>query len=344
MKKLFCILLLIAFAISILSSCNKTIKPVSSNISLVESKTASESSNSVQSRQEIISSNILSNSNNSKIIMSSSISSINSSSSNNIIYTPAILSRIPSTFFSGKDAHILILGNSFINSSNVGFYISKLASEKLQNIEVTAISTGFYDITQYYNDIINDTNVKNGNVSKSNTKSKSSSNNIDNSNYIQKIKENYFDVIFLSGAYNYADASSLTKLLNFVENLKTKIVIFPADNENTSVLNSAMINNTNADLANWNYTIDLLKNDGFTKENLCNIDSFLHTNYLGGFVGACSIYSYLYNEKPESIPSENYLLNNLSNLIPGKNNDEKLMNIKKIEKVSFENYCKFTKS
>jgi hypothetical protein len=331
LKKVVFFTIVLSVLLMNLSSCG-TIKEVgktntsSATSTLFVSSSAVHSSNVISNHSalsSVISSSVLSNVSkntknsavtSNKAIKTSSLATINSSSELSTIdssseaeTTESPISRIrkSETFpnYDGKETKILILGNSFVNSSTVGIMIDMLAKEKGQKLEVTFVSRGMYNATLFYNDI----------------------------DQFPLINSGYYDVIFMCGVYSLTDVGAINNFVDILSGTKTNIILFPADNEDSGNVMTSLLTNPKVGCANWDLTLDELKKDGFTEENLNYNDSFKHSNQLAGYVGACNIYSFLFKKIPDSYSTANYIIDKFGSLVPGTNRDEKMNSLKKIE-------------
>jgi hypothetical protein len=210
-----------------------------------------------------------------------------------------------------KPAKILILGNSFVASSNIKYILDTLNSENKQKLEVTGESVGFYSVTKYY---------------------------IHLADY-PLITDGYYDVIFLCGIFGAEDYVNVEKFVQEIKNTKTKVVLFPAENEYPLGIEQAFKDNKSIGLAYWLKATNTLYQKGFSKLDLCINDEYMHTNQLGGYLGASMIYSYLFQKKPSDTISD-FMINNFSDLIPGNSQSEKESKLEVIRNVAYDTIFK----
>lgn len=176
------------------------------------------------------------------------------------------VSRAGEVDYTGKDCKILILGNSFIASSQIGVCLQEIAGANRVSLMVDAISRGNAEVITYASD----------------------------SEMLGKIKSGEYDVIFLCGFYQDMDAE-LVKIMNILP-ASTKLVIFPAHNESEHFPYYSRSLHPELGLADWKGFISQMINDGIKTERFCVMDYYRHSNSLGGYAGACLIYSYLYKK------------------------------------------------
>lgn len=170
-----------------------------------------------------------------------------------------------------KDS-ILILGNSFINTSNIGYILQELLNVNGKNCIVEAISIGYATVETYINDPY----------------------------IVEQILYGYYDVVFICGFYSSSEIDNLSVLKNYCDSSKTELVIFPAHNENTSVINSAKTRFPSLLCLNWKDEINqLIASRAATSNDFCRQDSYGHSTALAGYVGAHMIYRAIYGSVPQ---------------------------------------------
>ena len=170
-----------------------------------------------------------------------------------------------------KDGNYLILGNSFINTSSIGSILNEMLLKTDKNSRVTAISRGYATVTQY----------------------------ISHEPTINDIKSGKYDAVFICGFYSSTDTNNLEKLKEVCDEANTKLIIFPAHNEKTDAINSAVYKYDGIlSFVNWKGEVDALINSGVSKWDMCIDDEHLHSRPLAGYVGAHMIYRAIYGEIP----------------------------------------------
>lgn len=164
---------------------------------------------------------------------------------------------------------VLILGNSFINTSNVGSILQTMCGSDLF---VEAHSRGYASVATYAQDEYMLQNIRLGNYS----------------------------VVFICGFYNYSDVVELTKIVDACEYSNTKIAIFPAHNEVSSLIEDAATMYPNTVVIDWKKEINILISKGIDYYNFCIDDQHQHSTPLAGYVGAHMIYRAVFNEIPQT--------------------------------------------
>ena len=168
-------------------------------------------------------------------------------------------------------ANMLIVGNSFVGTSNIGRILQDLFNSNGKENSVTPMSIGMGNIGKYSID----------------------------EGVLSTIKSGAYDVLFISGFYGRDDSASLRIFKEACEIGGATLVVLPAHNENLdSALNSASA--CDVPMINWKGELDEMIDSGIDKAYLCINDSYSHSTPLAGFVGAHMIYCAIYGEAPES--------------------------------------------
>ena len=169
-----------------------------------------------------------------------------------------------------KDGRIAILGNSFIGTSQVGQILKEMLTNHGKSAKVTAISRGYATVKTY----------------------------IEDSSLMNSIRNGSYDAIFLCGFYSASEASNLTAMKEACDASGTRLVLFPAHNENRTTITSASTKHLSLYLMDWKQEIDSLIAGGIDKWDFCINDQHSHSTPLAGYVGAHMIYRAIYNELP----------------------------------------------
>lgn len=166
--------------------------------------------------------------------------------------------------------HILILGNSFIWSSNVGGILQEMMNKNGRDCQVYYSSRGMATVATYVND----------------------------ESLMREIRGGLYDIVFICGFYSLSEINNFSLLKNACDESDTKLVIFPAHNESLDAVNTAASMYSDVTLINWKNDISLLIQSGVDKWDMCADDYHLHSTHLAGYVGAHAIYRALYNCVP----------------------------------------------
>lgn len=161
---------------------------------------------------------------------------------------------------------ILILGNSFVATSNIGEILKSMCGTKAS---VEAVSIGMATTSTF---------VQNG--------------------YLKKIRSDNYSVVFMCGLYNDDAFKDFEKIVEVCEESGTKLAIFPAHNENRSEIDKAAAVYSYATLIDWKAEVDALIGNGVNRSLMCINDSYYHSTPLAGYVGAHMIYRAVFDEIP----------------------------------------------
>ena len=168
---------------------------------------------------------------------------------------------------------ILILGNSFVSTSEVGQILEAMCGTKAS---VEAVSIGMATTSTFVT-----------------------------SAYPQRIRSDYYSAVFMCGLYNEDAFKDFEKIVEACKESDTKLAIFPAHNEHRTEIDKAAIAYPYATLIDWKAEIDALIGNG-VDPSLMYVDDFCnHSTSLAGYVGAHMIYRAVFDEIPTvtSVPS-----------------------------------------
>ena len=174
---------------------------------------------------------------------------------------------------------ILIMGNSFINSSKVGDTLQKMCGSSLT---VEAHSRGYAQVKLYAEDTF----------------------------MMNEIAGGKYSAVFICGFYSSESVTALKTIVDVCRNSNTKLAIFPAHNENRSAIDSAAASYKYPMLIDWKAEIDEFINNGIEKEFFCINDAHFHSTAIVGYIGAHMIYRALFGK----IPTETYAYDNVSQI------------------------------
>ena len=171
---------------------------------------------------------------------------------------------------SGEPASILILGNSFISTSNIGNILREMLTQNGKACDVEAISRGYAEVETYASD----------------------------SELLARIRRGEYNMVFICGFYDREEVENLEVIRKTCNRSNTQLVIFPAHNENAGVVAYAQETYPSLVCLNWKNEIDLLIKSGVSIRDFCINDEHQHSTPLAGYVGAHMIYRAIYNELP----------------------------------------------
>jgi len=117
--------------------------------------------------------------------------------------------------------------------------------------------------------------------------------------FMKSIEKGKYDAVFACGLYYTSDINNLGKLKEVCDISGTRLIIFPAHNESSSVINGAKRKYSELECLDWRGEINMLIEHGVSKSQMCVDDEYLHSTPMAGYVGAHMIYRAMYGEIPE---------------------------------------------
>jgi len=209
----------------------------------------------------------------------------------------------------------LILGNSFITSSLIDVFLSDMLITDGAKYVVETKTINNAEVADFASD----------------------------SQLINSIGNGEYAYIFQCGFYNdlkswgSADAEGpLKTIIDACNKSDTGLIVFPAHNESSPVINRALEKYTDIYCINWKNEINNLINSGIgessptslTEADFCQNDNYKHSTPLAGYVGAHMIYRNIFGKVPPALSATaplsmsviNSKLNNYSTtgIVPGK--------------------------
>ena len=164
---------------------------------------------------------------------------------------------------------ILILGNSFVSTSNIGNILQSMCGSKL---EVEAVSVGMATLSTFVEDGYTLQNIGSGNYS----------------------------AVFMCGLFNEINFTHLKKVITACEESGTRLAVFPAHNESRAQIDRIPIMYKGTYVLDWKAEINALIDTGIAKSYFCMDDEAKHSTPLAGYVGAHMIYRAIFGEVPET--------------------------------------------
>ncbi len=169
---------------------------------------------------------------------------------------------------------ILVIGNSFVNTSKIGSFLEDMFKTDGTGFRVEAVSRGMASIEDVAEDELR----------------------------MATIKDGLYSYVFLCGFYNtiddvecYADVAEACRAS------KTALIAFPAHNESRDSLSSVELRHADFCLLDWKGELDDLIESGVDRWDLCYDDSYDHSTPLAGYVGAHMIYRTLFQKVPPKL-------------------------------------------
>lgn len=206
--------------------------------------------------------------------------------------------------FVNTPCRALVLGNSFLWTSQVANTLNEIAKNNDKDFVITEHGVGNAGVSTFAQDY----------------------------NLLSQIASGDYDFIFVCGFYsNNCDEYLLRLACETPEN--SKMIIFPAHNEFASEPYKNFYKRYDyIGLADWKGFINKLISDGMNPLRLYIEDIHHHSNELAGYAGACLIYSYIYKEIPEPGEIERIFVETQTKLT----NEEMLLDLELIREQAYK--------
>ena len=163
---------------------------------------------------------------------------------------------------------ILILGNSFISTSSIGATLQEMCGDAMM---VEAVSIGMANVSTHTAD----------------------------PNRVKSIADGNYSAVFMCGFFSTPrDVPEFGTIVNACKNSNTKLAIFPAHNEQQTVIDNAVKEYSYPILLDWKAEINGLITEELGEEYFCINDYHKHSTPLAGFVGAHLIYRAIFGKTP----------------------------------------------
>ena len=179
------------------------------------------------------------------------------------------LHRIPPIPPENEAKKILILGNSFIHSSQIGDFLNDMLEQAGSEYSAVAISRGYASVSTYSYD----------------------------RELIAEISAGEYCYVFQCGFYSPGEQQEFETMKLACAHSNTGIVAFPAHNEDPGTISSI----DKAECLNWKEEIDALISAGVPYDEMCIDDMHKHSTPLAGYVGAHMIYRNLFHKIPPEL-------------------------------------------
>lgn len=171
-----------------------------------------------------------------------------------------------------RNRPILILGNSFIGSSDIGEQFNQMIEASGVDYDRYAIarSVGYATVSKSWDD------------------------------YLSNIESGSYSAVVMCGFYEGTDVVYYKNFFDACQKSNTIAIIFPAHNE--SYGNSAHKKYPDAIYLDWKGEIDKLIKVGVPRSEFCINDAHSHSTPLAGYIGASMLFRALYGQvPPESV-------------------------------------------
>ncbi len=181
----------------------------------------------------------------------------------------APLRTIPAIPPENESKTILILGNSFIGSSQIGEFLNNMLKQAGSEYSVVAIAQGYATVSTYSCD----------------------------PEWMAEISRGNYCYVFQCGFYTPGEKEEFEAIKQVCSAANTGIIAFPAHNEDPNAVDKI----SKEDCLNWKAEIDALIAAGVPYEHLCMDDMHQHSTPLAGYIGAHLIYRNLFDEIPPEL-------------------------------------------
>ncbi len=173
---------------------------------------------------------------------------------------------------------ILILGNSFINTSKVGSALQQMMNIGGKSVVVEAVSRGYATVQSY----------------------------VESGDYLERIRQGEYKMLFMCGFYQEDNVTYFNNIYDACKASGTTLFAFPAHNEKQSTINLLRERyGSKIHFVDWKGEIEMLIRTGLaTEEQMCIDDAHKHSTPLAGFVGAYLIYQTIYQTPPPAITTD----------------------------------------
>lgn len=161
---------------------------------------------------------------------------------------------------------ILILGNSFVGTSQIGAFLVNMLEQADRDYDVSAVSQGFATVATYSN----------------------------NAELLGEIRDGKYCYVFQCGFYSPGELQEFETVKEACAESHTGIAAFPAHNEDPGAVSGL----DSAACLNWQAEINGLIASGVPYDAMCINDAYHHSTPLAGYVGAHMIYRNLFGEIP----------------------------------------------
>lgn len=171
---------------------------------------------------------------------------------------------------------IAVLGNSFVYNhfSGVGVILHDMVTTSGKTCSITAKGIGYATVSQY------------------------ASGAGEFAAYLNNIKNGTYGIVFMCGLYGSGDVTALQTIYNACQSSSTQLVLFPAHNESSDLIEKALAQYPDIKCVNWKYEIEGLIKSGVKEDDFCFNDEHKHSKPLAGYIGAKMIYQSLFGTEP----------------------------------------------
>lgn len=165
---------------------------------------------------------------------------------------------------------LLLLGNSFIGSSEIGTHLNRMFADNSKGATATPVSVGYATVQTFASD----------------------------SARMDTIRSGEYGAVFLCGLYSGSEVAYIETIRAACETGGAQLILLPAHNESRTAILQASKTYPDIPILDWKAEIDTFLAAGQDKWDFCINDAHLHSTPLAGYVGAHMIYRAIYEECP----------------------------------------------
>ena len=184
---------------------------------------------------------------------------------------------------------VLIVGNSFINSSRVGYILDEMIRKSGKQTYVEHISRGYAHVDTYSEDEY----------------------------LMERIRSGDFGAVFVCGYYSDDQATHLRSIKDACDASGASLFMVPAHNEQASSIKYVQGQVEGVHLIDWKSEVQSFIDSGGDKWDFCINDAHLHSTPLAGYIGAHMIYRAIFGELPTCRVSEQITQEYVDSKLPG---------------------------
>lgn len=187
-----------------------------------------------------------------------------------------------------KNKRIYFVGNSFIGYSDIPNILREMCQKNGQSLSVSWKWIPNSRITHFTKD----------------------------EEIMNALRSGKYDALFLCGMYSTDDVADIDAIVKACNASGTQIVLFPAHNENASVVEMMRNKLPSLKIIDWKGEIEALIGEGRSFWSFCFDDGPRHSNSIGGYVGAHMIYRAIFGKNPTA-PMSQYVKQSEVNRVLG---------------------------
>ena len=173
-----------------------------------------------------------------------------------------------------QGGNLLMLGNSFIATSEIGRLLGSMFSKNGKTCTVNPISRGYATVQTFAEDAA----------------------------LLSSIRSGTYDAVFLCGLYSTSQVAHVATVKAACDESGTRLILLPAYNESRAAIELAAKTYTTLPILDWKGEVETFIATGCDKWDFCIDDAHTHSTPLAGYVGAHMIYRGIYGQVPAAFP------------------------------------------